>query len=221
MRLALIVSFLLAGGACLLFFLSFERRKPSVKDILPVVVMVAAASAGRVVFNFLPQIQPVTAVVIIMGVYCGKQAGFLTGALSALVSNLFLGQGPWTPFQMLAWGLTGVLAAVLAKAPFFRRTWAVCVYGLTAGFLYGAVTDVWTVMAMGESLSGSLLFAAYAAAVPFNAIHGVGNMVFLLLLYRPLGSKLKRIQEKFGALIPAEADKGETTGDEPKGAENV
>ena len=73
MRLALIVSFLLAGGACLLFFFSFERRKPSVKDILPVVVMVAVASAGRVVFNFLPQIQPVTAIVIIMGVYCGKQ----------------------------------------------------------------------------------------------------------------------------------------------------
>ena len=79
MRLALIVSFLLAGGACLLFFFSFERRKPSVKDILPVVVMVAGASAGRVVFNFLPQIQPVTAIVIIMGVYCGKQTGFLTG----------------------------------------------------------------------------------------------------------------------------------------------
>ena len=105
MRLALIVSFLLAGGACLLFFFSFERRKPSVKDILPVVVMVAVASAGRVVFNFLPQIQPVTAIVIIMGVYCGKQTGFLTGSLCALVSNLFLGQGPWTPFQMLAWGL--------------------------------------------------------------------------------------------------------------------
>lgn len=107
MRLALIVSFLLAGGACLLFFFSFERRKPSVKDILPVVVMVAVASAGRVVFNFLPQIQPVTAIVIIMGVYCGKQTGFLTGSLCALVSNLFLGQGPWTPFQMLAWGQIG------------------------------------------------------------------------------------------------------------------
>ena len=79
----------------------------------------AVASAGRVVFNFLPQIQPVTAIVIIMGVYCGKQTGFLTGSLCALVSNLFLGQGPWTPFQMLAWGLVGVLAAVLAKAPFF------------------------------------------------------------------------------------------------------
>ncbi len=200
MRLAMIVSFLLAGGACLLFFFSFEKRKPSVKDILPVVVMVAVASAGRVVFNFLPQIQPVTAIVIIMGVYCGKQTGFLTGALCALVSNLFLGQGPWTPFQMLAWGLVGVLAAVLAQLPFFRRTWAVCIYGFLAGFLYGAVTDLWTVIAMGESLSWPLVFITYAAAVPFNVLHGVGNVVFLLLLYRPMGSKLKRIQEKFGVL---------------------
>ena len=200
MRLALIVSFLLAGGACLLFFFSFERRKPSVKDILPVVVMVAVASAGRVVFNFLPQIQPVTAIVIIMGVYCGKQTGFLAGSLCALVSNLFLGQGPWTPFQMLAWGLVGVLAAVLAKAPFFRRAWAVCAYGFLAGFLYGAVTDLWTIMAMGESLSWPLVFTAYAAAVPFNVLHGMGNIVFLMLLYRPLGGKLKRMQEKFGVL---------------------
>lgn len=200
MRLALIVSFLLAGGACLLFFFSFERRKPSVKDILPVVVMVAVASAGRVVFNFLPQIQPVTAIVIIMGVYCGKQTGFLTGSLCALVSNLFLGQGPWTPFQMLAWGLVGVLAAVLARAPFFRRAWAVCAYGFLAGFLYGAVTDLWTIMAMGESLSWPLVFTVYAAAVPFNVLHGMGNIVFLMLLYRPLGGKLKRMQEKFGVL---------------------
>ncbi len=200
MQLALIVSFLLAGGACLLFFFSFEKRKPAVKDILPVVVMVAAASAGRVIFNFLPQIQPVTAIVIIMGIYCGKQTGFLTGALCALVSNLFLGQGPWTPFQMLAWGLVGMLAAVLAKVPPFRKTWAVCVYGFLASFLYGAITDLWTVMSMGESLSWPLILTAYAAAIPFNLLHGVGNIAFLLLLYRPLGNKLKRIQEKFGVL---------------------
>lgn len=201
MRLALIVSFLLAAGACLLFFFSFEKRKPSVKDILPVVVMVAVASAGRVLFNFLPQIQPVTAIVIIMGIYCGSQTGFLTGALSALVSNLFLGQGPWTPFQMLAWGLVGVLAAVLAKAPVLRKTGAVCVYGFLAGFLYGVITDLWTVMAMGESLSWTLILTVYAAAVPFNLLHGIGNVIFLLLLYRPLGKKLVRIQEKFGVLV--------------------
>lgn len=200
MRLALMVSFLLAAGACLLFFFSFEKRKPSVKDILPVVVMVAVASAGRVLFNFLPQIQPVTAIVVIMGIYCGGRTGFLTGALSALASNLFLGQGPWTPFQMLAWGLIGVLAAVLAKTPVFRKIGAVCVYGFLAGFLYGLITDLWTLMAMGESLSWTLVLTVYAAAVPFNLLHGVGNVVFLLLLYRPLGKKLERIQEKFGVL---------------------
>ena len=101
---------------------------------------------------------------------------------------------------VLAWGLVGVLAAVLAKAPFFRRAWAVCAYGFLAGFLYGAVTDLWTIMAMGESLSWPLVFTAYAAAVPFNVLHGMGNIVFLMLLYRPLGGKLKRMQEKFGVL---------------------
>lgn len=59
---------------------------------------------------------------------------------------------------------------------------------------------MWTIMAMGESLSWPLVFTAYAAAVPFNVLHGMGNIVFLMLLYRPLGGKLKRMQEKFGVL---------------------
>ena len=206
MRLAMGLSFLVAAGACLAFFYSFEKRRPEIKDILPVVVMVAAASAGRVLFSFLPQIQPVTAIVIIMGLCCGKQAGFLTGALSALISNLFLGQGPWTPFQMLAWGLVGVLAALLGKVPVFRRTWAVCIFGVVAGFFYGMITDVWTLMAMGESMSLSLVLSVYGAAVPFNVMHGAGNAVFLALLYRPLSKKLIRIQEKFGVLAADKSD---------------
>lgn len=202
MRWALIVSFLLAAGACLLFFVSFEQRKPSVKDLLPVVVMTAVASVGRVLFSFAPQIQPVTAIVMIMGSFCGKQTGFLTGALCALLSNLFLGQGPWTPFQMLAWGLIGAVAAVAAKLPLFRKLWAVCLLGFLSAFFYGAVTDLWTVLAVGESLSPALFAAVYGAAVPFSFLHGIGNVIFLALLYKPLGKRLIRIQEKFGVLAP-------------------
>lgn len=82
------------------------------------------------------------------------------------------------PFSNAGLGTGGSAGRGLAKAPFFRRAWAVCAYGFLAGFLYGAVTDLWTIMAMGESLSWPLVFTAYAAAVPFNVLHGMGNIVF-------------------------------------------
>lgn len=84
--------------------------------LMPVVVISAAAAAGRILFNFIPQVQPVTAMVILTGVTLGPLCGAATGFVSALVSNMVLGQGIWTLFQMLAWGLIGFAAG------FFQRT---------------------------------------------------------------------------------------------------
>ena len=91
------------------FFLAFERQKPRPRDFMPVVVLTALSVTGRLLFAALPNFKPVSAIVILAGVCFGRQSGFLTGALSALVSNLFFGQGPWTPWQMYAWGLMGAL----------------------------------------------------------------------------------------------------------------
>ena len=80
----MLFSFLLAAGICGLFFVSFESRRPALRDIMPVIIICTLASAGRVIFGFLPQVQPVTAIVIITGICYGRQTGFLTGALCAL-----------------------------------------------------------------------------------------------------------------------------------------
>jgi energy-coupling factor transport system substrate-specific component len=78
------------------FFAGFEKHKPDAKNIMPIAVMCTVATVGRAIFIFIPQIQPATTIVIIMGVCFGKQTGFITGALTALISNMLLGQGPWT-----------------------------------------------------------------------------------------------------------------------------
>ena len=191
----MLFSFLAAIGICAGFFLSFEARRPSLRDIMPLVVICVLASLGRVVFSFLPQIQPVTVLVICAGFCFGKQSGFLSGALCAFLSNLFLGQGPWTPWQMLAWGLVGFLAGCF---PQNTARWLLLLYAFFSGILYGLVVDIWTLSSLGVTLSWETAASVYLAAGPFNLLHAGGNVVFFLLLFKPISKQLLRMKTKYG-----------------------
>ena len=181
------------------FFIVFERRKPKAREIIPIAVMCAVASVGRVIFNFIPQVQPVTVIVIIMGACFGKQAGFMTGALSALVSNMILGQGFWTPFQMLAWGVVGLIGGILADVKLSKNMVVMCIYAFVSALIYGLITDFWTIAFMaGENLTWGIVLSVYSAGLVFNIIHGIGNVVFMIVLYKMLVEKFDRIGEKYG-----------------------
>ena len=104
------------------FFASYEASRPRLRDIMPTVVLAALAAAGRILFAPIPDFKPVSAIAIIAGVAFGRKSGFMVGALAALASNFFFGQGPWTPWQMYAWGLVGYGAGLLAMAPAKRRS---------------------------------------------------------------------------------------------------
>lgn len=92
-----VLAFFAFGAALVFIFITYiEQRKLTPSQLLPIVILSVIASLGRVAFNFIPQIQPVTAIVIISGAVIGKKEGMLTGILCALISNLFLGHGPWT-----------------------------------------------------------------------------------------------------------------------------
>lgn len=107
-------SIILAIISVALFMLSFEAKKPSVANLVPTAVFSALGAAGRIAFAPLAYVKPVSAVAIFAGAFLGRHAGFLVGALSALLSNVFFGQGSWTPWQMYAWGLVGYLGGLLA-----------------------------------------------------------------------------------------------------------
>ena len=107
--LTVIVAFAAVG----VFFASFEASRPALRQIMPTV--------GRVLFAPIPDFKPVSAICILAGAVFGRRSGFLVGALAALVSNFFFGQGPWTPWQMYAWGLVGYLAGVLADRGWLDR----------------------------------------------------------------------------------------------------
>jgi hypothetical protein len=94
------------------FAFAFEGRKPQARELVVIAVMVALTVAGRAAFFMTPQFKPVAALVIIAGAALGAESGFVVGALSGFVSNFIFGQGPWTPWQMFAFGMIGFIAGL-------------------------------------------------------------------------------------------------------------
>lgn len=176
-----------------LFLTGFEKKKTGTRRLIIIAIMTALSVAGR----FIPLFKPVTALTVITAVYLGGEAGFLTGALSALISNFYFGQGPWTPFQMFAFGLLGLFAGML-HTPLEKSRLALALYGALAGVLYSLFMDVWTVLWYSGTFELRLYLAAVYTALPFTALYAVSNVCFLLLFARPFGRKLKRVKKLYG-----------------------
>ena len=180
-----------------LFLTGFERQTVGSRRLVIAAVMTALSVLGRILFAPLPGFKPITAIVVITGVWIGGETGFLVGALSALISNIFSGQGPWTPFQMFAWGMIG-LGAGLVSGWLKKSRAALAAYGVFAGVAYSLFMDIWTVLWYNGNLSWPLYTAAVVTALPYMASYAASNVIFLLLLGRPFGQKLERIRIKYG-----------------------
>lgn len=178
-------------AVCSFVLFIIERKKINIYRLMMVAVMTAMSIAGRIIFAALPGFKPVTAIVVMCGMYFGIDAGFLCGALTALVSNMYFGQGPWTPFQMLTWGLIGLCAAVLSNV-LKRSRILLALYGIIAGVAYSLLMDVYTVIWTIGSWSWGVYFTMIAAAVPYTIIYAVSNVVFLLGISIPFAKKLER-----------------------------
>lgn len=179
------------------FFISFEKKRPGAKEIALVAVLCALGVAGRSVFFMLPQFKPVAALVILCAAAYGPETGFLVGAGTMLASNLFFGQGPWTPWQMCAMGLVGYLTGVLFRRKGCRLT--LCAWGGAAVFaLYGLMVNLSSVIMYQPELRWSTLLAYIVSGIPFDLIHAGSTMLFLWLLAEPVMEKLHRVKQRFG-----------------------
>ena len=192
-RLHMLISLGVAALSLLTFMAGFERRKTGSRRLVLTAVMIALCIAGR----FIPFFKPVAALTVLTAVYMGPEAGFLTGSLSAALSNFWFGQGPWTPFQMLAWGLTGLAAGYLA-GPLKRRRWLLLLFGTLSGVFYSLVMDVWSVVWYAGAFDWGLYAAAFVTALPHTLLYAASNLLFLWLLARPIGEKLERVRVKYG-----------------------
>lgn len=179
--------------ALLLFAAGYERRQTGSRRLVIAAVMTALCVAGR----FIPFFKPVTALTVISAIYLGGETGFLVGAMSAALSNIYFGQGPWTPFQMLAWGLIGLAAGYLSR--YLKKSRALLLtYGVISGALFSFIMDIWTVLWYSGAFSLKLYAAAIISALPHTVLYAVSNFLFLWFLAEPIGQKLERVRIKYG-----------------------
>ena len=196
------ISMLIILQTMLPFVLVFEGRKPLARELVVIAVLCAIAVAGRSAFFMLPQFKPVIAMVIIAGVAFGGETGFLVGAMTAFVSNMFFGQGPWTPWQMFAFGLIGFLAGILFHKGLLRRTpVSLVIFGGFATFIiYGGIMNPAAVIMWQPNPTPEMFLAYYLQGIPFDLMHAAATVFFLIIITRPMLEKLDRIKVKYGLI---------------------
>ena len=198
----MISSLIVVFAAMLPFFMVFEGRKPKAREIMVIAVLSALGVSGRAAFFMVPSFKPVAAFVILTGISFGGEAGFLVGCLIMLISNMFMGQGPWTPWQMFSFGIIGFFAGILYKKGILKARKAdLCIYGfLSVVLIYGGIMNPASIlMAYGHITKESLL-AFYISGLPVDLVHAASTVVFLCIMSRPLLTKLERIKAKYGLI---------------------
>ena len=175
----------------------FEAGTDSTRELAVIATLAAAAAAGRVLFAAVPGVQPVTVIAIVAGAALGLRAGVATGALAAFVSNFFLGQGIWTPQQMLGWGACGAAGALLA--PFLRNRFVLAAVAAVLGFAFSASMDVWLWYGFSPHTVAALAAVA-GRGLWFDAAHAAGNVVIALAA----GPELRRMLDRYASRLRTE-----------------
>ncbi len=186
-----LVSFIIAALAIVAIFLEFQSTTIGSKEVALVAMLGTISAAVRIPFAALPSVQPCTFLIICTGYVFGPVAGFMVGALTPLVSNFYLGHGPWTPFQMLAWGMLGVMGAGLGRLR--AGTLGLIALGVVGAFIYGWTLNTWYWASFIYPLTFKTFLVYQLNSVWFDAFHAAGNIVFFALF----GAKTIVIMERF------------------------
>jgi energy-coupling factor transport system substrate-specific component len=198
-----LASFLILGAILVAGFAWYERSRPPSQVVALVAALAAMAIAGRVAFAAFPNVKPTTDIVVFAGYALGPAPGFAVGALTALVSNFWFGQGPWTPWQMAGWGMCGAMGALLAlSARDAGRLTLAALCGF-AGIAYGVLLNFSLMATYGGDLSIQRFAALEARAIPFDAAHVAGNVAFALIAGPAMVRMLVRFRRRFEWRAPA------------------
>ena len=192
---ALVLSLVLAG--LLMAMLVFAGRRDEPAFITLTAVLTALSVVGRIAFAPLAGFKPCTAVIIIAGLTLGAESGFFCGTFTALVSNIYFGQGLWTLYQMFSWGVIGLLAGLLAGY-LLKHKVALILFAAGSGCLYSLLMDVFSTLWEDGFFNLTRFTALTATTVPYTISYAVSNVVFILLLGDKMVFSVSRVKKRYG-----------------------
>ncbi|WP_462410573.1 ECF transporter S component [Neobacillus sp. Marseille-QA0830] len=199
----LLLSFALVSVSLLFLLFRFESRNVEARELVLLAVLAAIAAVGRIPFASIPSVQPTTFVIMMSGYVFGAESGFMIGTLAALASNMVLGQGPWTPWQMVSWGLVGFTAGYLRHTAMMNRKWGRIFFGIVWGYLFGWIMNLWGFFSFTQSagtISSKEIITYFAGSALFDTLHSVSNVFFLVVFGDVWIKILTRFKRKYGLL---------------------
>ncbi|MBU5590434.1 ECF transporter S component [Clostridium sp. MSJ-4] len=177
-------------------YLYFEKSNKGTKEVALIATLSAIAAISRVPFTGIPNVQPTTFLVALSGLVFGSYEGFLIGSTAGFISNIFIGQGPWTPWQMMAWALIGWISGIMGvknKKPSIEIFALLC---FIYGFAFDWIMNIWHVIGFIRPINWKTILVAYARGLPFDVLHAVGNFIFVLVFYNKFYNVLKRYKDR-------------------------
>ena len=191
-----LAAFGMLGLGLLAGFAWYERTRPDARIVALVGTLAAFAALGRIAFAAVPNVKPTSDIVLISGYALGGAPGYVVGAVAALTSNFFFGQGPWTPWQMAGWGITGLAGALLARLTrgHIRRL-PLALVSFVLGFAFTALQDVGDWVTYSDH-SLAQLGVYVGKGVGFDLVHAAGCFGFAMLFGPALIRTLKRFRTR-------------------------
>lgn len=180
------VSLISTIGVFFILFMSyfyFEKNNMGTKEIAIIATLSAFTAVSRIAFAPIPSVKPVTFLTAISGFVFGPYEGFLVGSTSAFLSNIFFGQGPWTPWQMFSWGLVGIISGFWGKRGKNVSTLKFSIVCFLFGFMFDWIMDVWYVVGFVKPITVQSVIGAYLAGLTFDILHGGGSFIFSIIFY--------------------------------------
>jgi Prenyltransferase and squalene oxidase repeat len=189
-----LASFAIVIGVLLAGWLAYERSRPSARMVAVVGTLAGLAALGRDAFAALPDVKPITAMTFVVGYGLGPLPGFTVGAIGMLASNVLLGEGSYTPWQMAAWGAVGLAGAALAAATRRRAGRLTLAFGCALSAAAAKETMNLYTWSLGASHTPAALLAVAGTALPFDVTDVLASFLFGLAFAPQLARLLGRMR---------------------------
>lgn len=161
------------------YFWRFEKSQHNSKEIVFIAIICALAVVGRIIFAALPSVKPELFILIMGAVVSGPETGFLMGTIIALTSNMYFGQGVWTPWQMFALGIIGLISGLMSNDV---PRWLLVVWGFFSGFLMGWIMDIYYIIGYVDPITIKSILTSIMASFYFDFVHALFTGVLLLFV---------------------------------------
>lgn len=180
------------------FMMIFKKRRPQAKEFIALLVMSAIAVAARAAFIMVDQFKPMGAIIMITAVSFGPEAGFLCGGISVIASNLIFGNGPWTPWQIFAYGVGGYLIGLIFRKKRPGKLMLSVAIAIVVFAVVGFILDTCAVFTMPNMIDASKIWPVYKAGIPVNLTMAAACFIASFFLADPILDRLERMKNKYG-----------------------